>query len=285
MSASNALVSVIVPTRNSARFLRACLESVKRQTYRPIEIIVVDNNSTDATAAIAREYTTRVFSCGPERSAQVNYGVRKAAGTYVYKVDSDFVLDAEVIESCVQEIARGFDAIVVHNSPDTRLGWIARIRKFEVDMYKYDITHSAARFIKKSVYTEIGGFDESVTAGEDYDFQNRLNAADFKTGYVAPEALHLGEPTSFWKHMVKYYEYGTDFVIYARRNPSASRRQLRFVRAVYLKNWRLFAAHPLRAVIFLVYHACKFAFGGAGYLVGTYQTRRARRMRNPFVSK
>src|SRR6266550_6199418 len=125
MTDSSGLVSIIVPTRNSARFLRACLDSIKRQTYRLIEIIVVDNHSTDGTIDIASEFTTSVFTFGPERSAQVNFGVRLAAGQYVYKVDSDFVLDRQVVESCVAAIATGFDAIVVHNSPDVSVSWIA----------------------------------------------------------------------------------------------------------------------------------------------------------------
>ncbi len=271
------LVSVIVPTRNSAQFLPACLESVRRQTYRPIEIIVVDNHSTDETQQIAYRFTPQVIVQGPERSAQVNFGVSRANGVFVYKVDSDFILDASVVESCVAEIARGFDAIVVHNSPDARVGWIARLRKFEVDMYKYDITHSSARFVKKQVYESIGGFNEGITAGEDYDFQNRLNAGGYKTGFVSAEALHLGEPSSFWRHMIKYYSYGAGFVAYAERNPTASRTQLGFVRGPYLKNWRKFARHPLQGGAFIAYHACKYAFGGAGFLVGHLKGRALRR--------
>jgi glycosyltransferase involved in cell wall biosynthesis len=266
------LVSVIVPTRNSAAFLAQCLDAIKNQTYRNIEIIVVDNHSLDATAEIARSYTSKVFVHGPERSAQVNFGVRRSDGEYVYKVDSDFVLEPLVVESCVAEIAKGFDAVVVHNSPDVRVSWIARIRKFEVDMYKYNITHSSARFVKKRVYNSIGGFDENITAGEDYDFQNRLNAAGYKTGFVAPEALHLGEPTSFWGHMKRYYHYGSDFVAYARQNQAAAGTQLGFIRVVYLANWRRFVRHPLNGGAFIVYNICKFAFGGAGFLVGSVKT-------------
>jgi len=273
MSATSSLVSVIVPTRNSARFLNRCLDSVKRQTYAPIELIVVDNHSTDATHSIASQYTSRVFTWGPERSAQVNFGVSQALGDYVYKVDSDFLLEPSVVESCVTEIRTGFDSIVVHNSPDASVSWIARIRKFEVDMYKFDITHSSARFVKKSVYEAIGGFDEHITAGEDYDFQNRLKAGGYKTGFVAPEALHLGEPTSFWRHMGNYYRYGADFVAYVERNPAASRTQLGFVRTVFVRNWRTFIRHPLKSAAFSAYSLCKFGSGGAGFLVGTLRTR------------
>jgi GT2 family glycosyltransferase len=204
----------------------------------------------------------------------MNFGVTHALGLYVYRVDSDFVLDPQVVQSCVTEITRGFDAIVVHNSPDTRVSWIARVRRFEVDMYKYDIAFSSARFVKKRVYESIGGFDESITAGEDYDFQTRLNVAGFRTGFVSPEALHLGEPTSFWKHMAKYFWYGTNFVIFSRRNPTTSRKQLRFIRRSYVRNWRKFAQHPLLGGAFLAYNICKYAFGCAGFLAGIVRYRR-----------
>jgi len=272
------LVSVIIPTKNSSRTLDACLRSIKNQTYKnpseennshgaSIEIIVVDNNSTDNTKEIAKKYTNKVFNKGPERSAQVNFGVEHASGNFVYKVDSDFVLDKEVIEQCVKKASEGFDAVVVHNSPDVRVSWIARVRKFEVDMYKYDITFSSARFVKKEVYKIIGGLNEMITAGEDFDFQNKLNRNGFKTGFIDAEALHLGEPRSFWKHMKKYYDYGKDFVRYEQENKSESRKQLTFFRDVYLKNWKKFIYHPVIGIIFIIYNTFKYGFGGAGYLV------------------
>lgn len=261
----NPLISVIIPTKNSAQFLDASLKSVQNQTYKNVEIIVVDNNSTDSTKDIARKYTDKVFNIGPERSAQVNYGVTQAQGEYVYKVDSDFVLDPEVVSQCVAKANEGFDAVVVHNSPDVRVSWIAKIRKFEVDMYKYDITHSSARFIRKDVYNKIGGFNEAITAGEDYDIQNKLNRNGFKTGFIDAEALHLGEPTNFWKHMMKYYQYGKDFVNYKQENQEESKEQLGVVRPVYLRNWKKFFKHPLLGIGFILYIIFKFGFGGLGY--------------------
>jgi glycosyltransferase involved in cell wall biosynthesis len=265
---SDVLVSVIVPTKNSAATLGACLKSIQEQTYKNIEIIVVDNFSSDETAHIAREYTEKVFQRGPERSAQVNFGVEQSIGEYVYKVDSDFVLDVDVVAQCVFEAKKGFDAVVVHNSPDITVSWIARIRKFEVDMYKYDITHSSARFVKKIVYQEIGGFNVNITAGEDYDFQNKLIRGGFRTGFIEAEALHLGEPKHFWPHMKKYYEYGRDFVHYKKENEIESGAQLGFFRGVYFRNWKKFAKHPLRGFAFILYSICKFGAGGLGYFVG-----------------
>lgn len=241
------------------------MQSLKDQTYRNIELIVVDNFSTDGTQDLARKFTDNLYEQGPERSAQVNYGVTKANGEYVYKVDSDFVLDPDVIQQCVDEMQKGFDAIVVHNSPDVTVSWIAKIRKFEVDMYKYDLTFSSARFLKKSVYEAIEGFNSAITAGEDFDFQNKLNRGGYRTGFIDAEALHLGEPTSFWKHLKKYYWYGKDFVNYQKENSKESKEQLNIIRPVYLRNWKKFIRHPILGIGFIAYSVLKFGAGGMGY--------------------
>jgi glycosyltransferase involved in cell wall biosynthesis len=273
----SSLVSVIIPTKNSKEFLKSCLKSVKNQSYKNIEIIVVDNNSADDTKKIAEDFRRKtketrisIYNKGPERSAQRNFGVRKARGNYFYFVDSDFVLEKNVIKECIEKISVGFDAIVVHNSPDTKVSWIAKIRKFEVDMYKYDLTHSAARFFKKSIFLKIGGYSEIITAGEDYDIQNKLNRNKFKTGFIEEEAIHLGEPTSLLKHMLKYYKYGKDFVNYQRENKKESREQLTILRGVYFKNWKNFVYHPFLGAGFFFYTLIKFIFTGAGYLIAKY---------------
>lgn len=264
----NSLVSIIVPTKNSAEFLKDCLKSIKNQTYKNIELIVIDNNSTDNTKEIAKKFTDKVFNKGHERSSQRNFGARQARGEYVYMVDSDFILESKIVEQCLSTIKEGYNTIVVHNTPDPTISWIAKVRKFEVDMYKYDLVYSAARFFKKSIFLNIGGYNEKITAGEDYDIQNRLNKKGYNTGFISAEAIHSGEPVNFWKHMKKYYNYGKDFVNYKEYNKKESRMQLAFVRPVYLKHWKRFFRHPILGISFIIYNFFKFGFGGIGYLVG-----------------
>src|SRR5881296_785810 len=67
------LVSVIIPTKNSERTIRPCLESVCAQTYRNFEIVVVDNFSSDATVQIAKEYADLVLLAGPEGPAKLSW--------------------------------------------------------------------------------------------------------------------------------------------------------------------------------------------------------------------
>jgi glycosyltransferase involved in cell wall biosynthesis len=258
------LVSVIVPTRNSARFLGPCLTSIELQTYPHIEVVVVDNYSTDATTAIARNAGARVLFAGPERSAQVNYGVRHSRGEFVFRVDSDFYLDPDVISQCVALVASGDDAVVVHNTPLIR-GTISRIRKFEVDMYKYSLDHSAPRFLRRSSYLEVGGYTENITAGEDYDLQNKLARIGTRIGFCEAEALHLDEPLSIWPVLVKFFRYGQDFPNYSAANPEQRSVQLAFVRRDFIRHRQQFVEHPALGLGLAIYHSAKYFAGGIGY--------------------
>ena len=261
------IVSVVVPTRNSEEFLSRCLASIRAQTYPAIEVIVVDNHSTDNTRAIASKLADVLVTAGPERSAQCNFGASLASGRWVFRVDSDFELDRHVVTQCIASTRSGALAVIVHNSPDGSVGWLSRLRRFEVDMYKYDLTFSAARFLERDLFLRIGGYDIKLVAGEDYDLQNRLNRAGVPVAFVAAEALHLGEPRSIREALQKHYMYGQDFVHFRRANTGEARRQLSPLRMIYIRRWRSFVRHPIVGAGFLFYHISKFAAGGAGYLV------------------
>src|SRR6185437_9711050 len=94
-------VSIIIPTKNSQQFLKDCLESIKNQTYKKIQLIIVDNFSKDKTVLIAKKYTKEVYKIGPERSAQRNFGAKKAKGKYLFFLDSDMKLSPNVVAECV----------------------------------------------------------------------------------------------------------------------------------------------------------------------------------------
>ncbi|MBA7695274.1 Poly(ribitol-phosphate) beta-N-acetylglucosaminyltransferase TarS [subsurface metagenome] len=78
-------VSVIITTKNEEKNIENCLKSIKSQTYpqEKIEIVIVDNNSTDSTVKIAKKFTDKVYNKGPERSVQRNFGIEKASGKYI----------------------------------------------------------------------------------------------------------------------------------------------------------------------------------------------------------
>lgn len=129
------LVSVIVPTKNSSRTLEACLRSITEQTYSNIEIIVVDNFSTDATREIASSFTKHVLLHGPERSAQRNFGVAHALGIYVVIIDSDMVLESTVVEACVDAMKNKTWQGVVIPEVSFGEGFRAQCKRLERSFY------------------------------------------------------------------------------------------------------------------------------------------------------
>jgi uncharacterized membrane protein/glycosyltransferase involved in cell wall biosynthesis len=237
------LVSVIIPTRNCGTTIEKCLRSVQAQTYPNIEIIVVDNGSTDGTVKIACQFA-RVLECGPERSAQINHGARSSGGTYLYRIDGDFTLEPGVVAAAVELLQKGeVDAIAVPNRSEGGSFW-ARVRALERDTYLDDPLVVAARFWKRSAFEQAGGFDESLVSCEDYDLHNRLLARGCRMGRITAGEVHLGEPSSLWSYAVKSFYYGPSAWRYLRKYPQRASRQLFPLRAAYLRHWQTLVRHP-----------------------------------------
>jgi glycosyltransferase involved in cell wall biosynthesis len=264
------LVSIIIPTKNSASTLDRTLLSIASQTYKNYELIIVDNHSTDDTLQIAMRYTQNVLTFGPERTAQLNYGIKHAMGEYVYRVDSDFVLDTTVLAEAVDLSGReNCAAVVIHNASDDSVSFWSRVRKLERDMYKDDTLNVAARFFRKNILDSVGMFDESMVAGEDYDFHNRILALNLKVGSINAQEIHLGEPKTLGDILRKHYYYGKSLKAFLKKNRKRGTRQLMPVRPAYLKHWRVFARQPKLAAGFIVYQIARYLAAMIGYAVGS----------------
>lgn len=168
-------VSVIIPTRNSASTIKELLQSIKAQSYKYIETIVVDNNSSDQTKAISLKFTTKVYNIGPERSAQRNFGAKKAKGAYLLFVDSDMILSKKVVAECVKLAQENekFGGITI---PEISIGksfW-AKCKALERSFYWGVDWIEAPRFFSLKIFKDFKGYDEKQTGTEDYDLPQRI---------------------------------------------------------------------------------------------------------------
>lgn len=258
------LVSVIVPTKNSEAYLERCLQSIINQSYRNIELIVVDNGSSDRTVDIAEQYTDVVVDKSPERSAQRNYGAFLSKGEYLYFVDSDFELDTNVIEQAVNVTSKGFDLVAIHNTSDPSVSKWSKVRKFERDMYKFDTNNIAVRFCSKKSFEKVGGYNEALIALEDYDLHNRLIKAGYCFEFIKPEEVHLGEPKTLYEIYIKHYFYGKTIAQYINTNKDKIFTQLFPIRSGFLKNRSKFTENHKTTFLFFIYLFIKYlaAFNG-----------------------
>jgi len=252
------LVSIVVPTHNSASTLGVCLESIKKQMYPSIEVIVVDNYSTDETNTIVKKNGVKYLLRGPERSSQRNYGVKHSCGDYLFFVDSDMELTSNVVNMCVQEMLRGYDAVIL---PEETVGdsfWV-KARGLERMTYLGDTLYEAARFFKRSVFEELGGYDKEITGTEDCDLQARLEENGYKVTHVDAVIVHHEEGFCLSGYLMKRYYYVKKSKKYLHKHPRRAKAQFAPVRLSYFKHLKLFLRNPLHGLGLVLLKICDFA--------------------------
>ena len=264
----NNLVSIVIPTYNSDETIEKCLESIKNQTYEIIEVIVVDKLSNDKTVAYAKDYGVKIFQINAkERSEQINFGAKRTSGKYIYRVDSDFILDPTVVEEAVEKCEKeNYDAICVQNRSDPSISFWAKVRKLERDCYSDDELNIAAGFFRRDVFEAIGGFDEELVAGEDYDLHNRLLKNSYKIGRIESQEIHIGEPKTLGDIARKHYYYGKTLTKFLEKNKGKAIKQLNPIRPAFIKHWRDFLKQPIVTIGFIIYQLVRYFSAGLGYL-------------------
>lgn len=261
------MVSVIITTINEEEVIEKLLTSIKKQTYRDIEIILVDNPKTkDRTREIAKKYTKNIFIKGPERSVQRNFGVSTAKGKYVMILDADMILNTGVIKECVDTADNlGYKALVI---PEKTVGrdWLSKVRRFEREMYEGDLGVEVSRFYLAEVFREMGGFDINLTGPEDYDLHYRV-MKKYKVGRIKKYLYHFEEDMNLSVMLHKKYKYAKEGAKYANKHPELVKRQgTIFFRKTYLKNWRKFMKHPLLGISFIFVRILETIWAISGFI-------------------
>ena len=215
-------VTVIIPNFNGLRYLPCMLESMHRQSFTDMDIILVDNGSTDGSTAYVQEYwpDVRVISLPDNTgfSHAVNVGIRAASAPFVLLLNNDTEADPHFVEAlllCMKAHAHAFSAGARMLCFDRRdrldgagdlycaLGWaFARGKGKAADRYlKEEQIFSAcggAAIYRRELFGEIGFFDDEHFAYlEDLDIGYRARIYGYENWY-APVALvyHVGSGTS-----------------------------------------------------------------------------------------
>jgi glycosyltransferase involved in cell wall biosynthesis len=194
------LVSVIVPTYNRAHLIVPTLDSIFKQTYRPIELIVVDDGSDDGTVHVVKNWADeketpdtafsvrylRQANAGP--SATRNLGLRECSGQFIQFLDSDDILHREKLARQISAIRQNeADFCVCNFQPFTdNLSALGPVIDF------YSRSHSLNDFpaqypmdtpaplYRREVILANGPWDEDLYAGEDFEYNFRMIAREAK---------------------------------------------------------------------------------------------------------
>jgi len=179
-------VSVIIPTFNRKDLLLQAIESAFNQTYKPYEVIVSDDGSSDGSEELIKKHfpeTVYIYheNCG--RCCARNIAIRKAKYPLLAFLDDDDMWDKEFLETCVNRMRKG-DVIGVftnyfklYPSGVTKIGYKEGKNPSVVDL-KWIVRGSfidpSTVMIKKEIVEKVGGFDESLEVTEDWDLWLRV---------------------------------------------------------------------------------------------------------------
>ncbi|HEX8964801.1 MAG TPA: glycosyltransferase family A protein [Patescibacteria group bacterium] len=267
----NQVVSIIIPTRNSAVFLENTLKSIANQSYKHIETIIVDGKSTDQTLSIAKKHKIKVLTYVPrvpkgtfDAPYKRNYGAKMAKGTYVYYVDADMELTKHVVRDAVKLCEQGLDAAII---PEDSFGvgiW-AQAKNLERRCYWGDDKAEAPRFFKKIVWQALGGLDAAIGGGgDDWDMYQKALEKGYKVGRIKSLVMHNEGNLQLWRLLKKRFMYGKDALKYIKKRPSIATVSYFPIRASYIKNWKLFLSRPLDSVAFIFMRTLEYLAGALG---------------------
>ena len=174
------ILSIIIPTYNEEEYLPKLLDSIKSQSFDDYEIIVADANSTDKTREIAESYGCIVVDGGLPGVGR-NNGARVAKGEYLLFLDSDLVLTDDYLRNVIYEFRMEHLGIAItqmlplsDKTTDKLFHDFANYFMIGVEKIKPHGAGCYGMIAKRSLHEELGGFDESLTFGEDTDYIERL---------------------------------------------------------------------------------------------------------------
>ena len=192
---SNPLVSIIVRTCDRKEALRENLISLRNQTYKNIEIIVIEDGENISEQMVKREFSDlnilyEATGKNVGRSKAANIAMSKATGKYLNFLDDDDIFFPNHVETLVKVIENNNYDIVYDGAFETKINVISKKPyKYEVKakglceskkyskkrLYRVNLFPIQTVMFKRDLFIECGGFDENIDALEDWDFWVRLS--------------------------------------------------------------------------------------------------------------
>jgi glycosyltransferase involved in cell wall biosynthesis len=180
MEKNNPLISVIIPVYNGEKYLAKAIDSIQKQAYSPVEIIVIDDGSTDNSAAIAQSYQAIKYFHQPNRglSASLNQGLGIATGELLAFLDADDIWEDNKLSIQMEVLQKdhSLDGVFGHHQQFISRGDSLRT----MDQRILPAPFKGALLIRRESFFRVGLFDTSLTLGDFIDWYKRAMEAGLK---------------------------------------------------------------------------------------------------------
>lgn len=235
------LISVIIANYNYGHYLAEAIESVLAQRYAQVEVIFIDDGSSDDSLEIARRYPITVLAQPNQGvSAARNNAAQYAHGEYLLFLDSDDLLYPDSLEVLQQRLEKegpragfAYGQLQYFGEKET----IFKSQAFDPRTLSRENYIQTSALIRREAFHRVGGFDRGFELREDWEFFIRL----WHSGWAG---VHLARP------VVKYRKHRTKAQV---RSQGKLRKRLSDAKLITLYPiffWRKLAAHPLRYLIY-----------------------------------
>lgn len=246
-------ISVIIPVYNGEKTLKKCLGSVLYQTYKNYEIIIIDNNSTDKTKDIIKEFQNKndkviyVFEEHKGRGSARNAGIKKAKGKIIAMTDSDCIVPHNWIQELTNPIIYKHESVTVGSEKDLINNyWTKNIQKANADFVKLGLHNNyvshidTKNFAIEAFIMKKLMFDSTIMALEDFDFYLRLKRIA-RIRFLPSVKVGHNHPSSFSSLVSMNFERGYwAKKIYDKHKKIADIKNEAMLRSISLKNFLFF---------------------------------------------
>jgi teichuronic acid biosynthesis glycosyltransferase TuaG len=221
------LVSIIIPTYNRAQLLERCLLSVGKQDYKALEVVVVDDVSTDETPAVVERFSDMLCRRGirvyvvklPVNSGPAvarNRGVAAARGSHLSFLDSDDLMEPPFVSTIIELLNRypqctlGFCEAWRIDASDRKIGRLESGLPDEPGegvlhtpfdhLARHELFQTSSVLMRREAFEQVGGFDETLRYSEDTDLWWRLAKTSDFTYTVKALMCHRYHPDNVSKN-------------------------------------------------------------------------------------
>jgi glycosyltransferase involved in cell wall biosynthesis len=190
-------VSTIIPVHNGEKFLAGAIANVLEQDYQPLEIIIIDDGSTDGTREVAAQFKDKIryiYQSNSGPAAARNHGIKIAKGNVIAFLDVDDLWSADKLKKQVECLVNNPSVQIVQGLiQQVYLSSTNKEQVYENYAETYQYINLGSSIYQKSVFKKVGLFDEILTYGEDIDWflrawENRI------------DKLVIEEVTLFYRH-------------------------------------------------------------------------------------
>lgn len=181
---SNPKVSIVIPSYNQGKYLEDTILSVVNQTYKNIEIIIIDGGSTDNSVDIIKKYEDKIHFWVSEKDKgqanAINKGFKKASGEIFAWLNSDDLYTKNAVELIVNEFNKDPSVSIVYGdyyllypSGETKLKKKISFN-YNICLYSYLMIPQPSCFFRREAFEAVGGLDETFNYCLDYDLFLRM---------------------------------------------------------------------------------------------------------------